>query len=69
MWRKSKLKFNGVLSDACILDTCCVTNERSKVTCFAIKAGNLALLSVEAKTFYSVSLHIYAKVQKFSFDI
>ena len=63
------MKFNGVLSDACILDTCCVTNDRSKVTCFAMKAGNLTLLYVEARTFYNVSLHIDAKVQKFSFDI
>ena len=37
----------SVLFDACILDTCCVTNEHKKVTYFVMNADNLTLLRRE----------------------
>ena len=44
---KFKFEIHGVLSDACILDTCCMPNERKKVTCFVMNADNLTMLCRE----------------------
>ena len=41
---KLKFEIHGVHSDACILDTCCVTNEQEEVTCFAMNADFLTML-------------------------
>ena len=55
-WRFSKkldnlekvtFEFHGELFDACILDTCCVTNHQYKVTCVALNADNLTMLCRE----------------------
>ena len=55
------MEIHGVLSDACMLDTCCVTNERWKVTCFVTNADNLTMLCREEDVEANVCLHLHAK--------
>ena len=42
-----KFEIHGVLSDACILDNCCVTKEQEKITCFVMNADSLTMLCRE----------------------
>ena len=63
-----KKKNHGVLSDACLLVTCCVTYERWKVTCFVTHADNLTLLDREVDVEANVSLHFCAKFKNCLFD-
>ena len=44
---KFKYEIHGVLSDACVLETCCVTNDQQEVTCFVMNADNLTMLCRE----------------------
>ena len=46
-----------------MLDTCCVTNERLKVTCFVTNADNLTMLCREEDVEANVCLHLHAKLK------
>ena len=43
----SGVRIHGLLSDACTLDTCSVTDDLEKVTCFVMDAGTLTMLCRE----------------------
>ena len=62
-FRKNQIDMHGVLSDACLLVTCCVTNERWKVTCFVTHADPLTTLCREGSVEAIVNLHLRAKVK------
>ena len=55
-----QLEIHGVLSDAGMLVTCCVTHEQWKVTCFVTRADNSTLLCREGDVEANVSLHLHA---------
>ena len=46
-FEKFKFEIHGVLSDACIIDTCCVTNDQYEVTGVVMNADNLTMLCRE----------------------
>ena len=51
----------GVLSDACMLVTCCVTNERWKITCSVTHVDNLTMLCREEVLKRTSLFHMHAK--------
>ena len=70
---KCKFEIHGVLSDARILDTYCVTNEQKKVTCFVMNADKLTLLyregDVEANDSVQRQFAPSCKISRVSFEI
>ena len=64
-----QLEIHGVISDACMLVTCCVTHEQWKVTCFVTRADNLTLLCREGDVEANVSLHLDATFRQLCFAI
>ena len=58
-------EIHGVLSLACLLVTCCVTNERWKITCFVTHEDNLTMLCTERDVEANVRSHLHVWFNSF----